>query len=48
MLKRTFSGLQHCHVYLQSFASEICEIPRIRTYSSSMLSKVIESKANML
>ena len=57
MLKSTFSGLQLCRWYYWSIfihlavvASQICEIPRnspkIRTYSSSRSSKVIDLGVN--
>jgi len=53
MLKTTFSGLLRCRrqhgsifIHLAVVASRICEIPRnspkIRTYSSSKSSKVID------
>ena len=56
-LKSTFSGLQFCHwqyrsifICLAAVASQICEITRnsekIRTYSSSRSSKVINIGAN--
>ena len=57
MLKSTFSGLQLCRWYYWSIfihlavvASQICEIPRnspkIRTYSSSRSSKIIDLGLN--
>ena len=57
MLKSVFSGFQRCRwqygsifIYLAVVASQICEIPRnsprIRTYSRSRSSKVIDLDAN--
>jgi len=57
MLKRTFSGLQHCcwqygsiFIRLIVVASLVCEIsrnsPKIRTYSSSRSSQVIDLGVN--
>jgi len=57
MLKSTFTGLQHCRwqcgsifIRLAVVASQICEIlwnsPKIRTYSTSRSSKVIDLGAN--